>query len=163
MHTIKTLFSVASCVICLGVASMASAASIEPKGKLFKAPGSITVTSPASFNQPVTCNITFNGKVADNGANASITSATVSGANPLCGVPVLQNLPWTLTPSSSTAGSVSGVMFKVLSDCTATPVTISGTWNNSSNTLSIASAQTVGKCKITALSVNPDPSFTVSD
>ncbi|UMZ14892.1 protein activator [Pseudomonas sp. MPFS] len=160
MQSIKTLVSVASFAICLGAASMASAATISPAGP-FSAPGSITVTSPASFNQPVTCNINFTGTV--NGPNATITGATVNGANPLCGVPVLLNLPWTLTPANATSGTVSGVNFKIINDCSATPVTINIAWNNGTNTLSVPSAQTVGKCKITALSVNPDPRFTVSN
>ncbi|WP_047304307.1 alkane oxidation protein activator PraB [Pseudomonas fluorescens] len=162
MQSIKTLVSVASFAICLGAASMANAATIAPAGATFSAPGTISVSSPASFGIPVNCNINFTGTVAANGANASITGATVSGSNSLCGVPSLLGLPWTLTASSATAGTVTGVNFKILSNCSSAPVTINVTWNNATNTLSIPSAQTVGSCKITALSVNPSPAFTVT-
>ncbi|QZI67956.1 protein activator [Pseudomonas protegens] len=162
MQSIKTLVSVASFAICLGAASMASAATIAPAGASFSAPGTISVSSPASFGIPVNCNINFSGTVAANGSSASITNATVSGSNSLCGVPVLLNLPWTLTASSATAGTVTGVNFKILSNCSSTPVTINATWNNATNTLSIPSAQSVGSCKITALSVKPNPAFTVT-
>ncbi|MEN5090798.1 alkane oxidation protein activator PraB [Pseudomonas protegens] len=165
MQSIKTLVSVASFAICMGAASMASAATIGPStnfGKTFSAPGTISVSSPASFGIPVNCNINFTGTVAADGSNASITGATVGGSNSLCGVPVLLNLPWTLTASSVSAGTVTGVNFKILSNCSSTPVTINATWNNATNTLSIPSAQTVGSCKITALSVNPNPAFTVT-
>ncbi|AZC24675.1 alkane oxidation protein activator PraA [Pseudomonas sessilinigenes] len=163
MNTIKTLFSVASCVICLGVTSMVSAATIEPKGASFTAPGTITVKSPASFNRAVKCNINFSGNVAADGSKATITGATVGGSNILCGVPVLQNLPWTLTATSTTSGTVSGVMFQVLSACSDTPATISGNWSNEQNKLWVSTPQQVGRCTITDLSVNPNPRFTVSD
>ena len=162
MQSIKTLVSVASFAICLGAASMANAATIAPAGASFSAPGTISVSSPASFGIPVNCNINFTGTVAADGSNASITGATVGGSNSLCGVPVLLNLPWTLTASSATAGTVTGVNFKILSNCSSTPVTINATWNNATNTLSIPSAQSVGSCKITALSVKPNPAFTVT-
>ncbi|TFY89681.1 protein activator [Pseudomonas nabeulensis] len=118
------------------------------------------------MNLPVTCNIVFTGTVAADGSGASITGATVSGSNALCGVPVLQGLPWALNVASGGpndfTGTVSGVKFKILSDCTATPVTIAVGWNNSTNTLSVPSAQTVGSCKITALTAVPNPAFTVT-
>ncbi|UMZ14893.1 protein activator [Pseudomonas sp. MPFS] len=163
MNTVKTLFSVASCVICLGVTSMVSAATIEPKGKGFNAPGTITVRSPGSLNLPVTCNINFSGNVTADGSKAMITGATVSGSNRLCGVPVLQNLPWTLTATSTTTGTVSGVMFQVIFDCSSAPATITGNWSNEQNRLWISSAQRVGSCTITNLSVNPNPPFKVSE
>ncbi|QIH08207.1 MULTISPECIES: alkane oxidation protein activator PraB [unclassified Pseudomonas] len=163
MNTIKTLFSVASCVICLGVTSMVSAATIEPKGASFTAPGTITVKVPALFFMPVTCNINFSGNVTADGSKAMITGATISGSNQLCKVPVLKNLPWTLTATSTTTGTVSGVMFWALSDCGNTPATVSGNWSNEQNRLWVSSAQQVGRCTITDLSVNPNPRFTVSD
>ncbi|WP_409302664.1 alkane oxidation protein activator PraB [Pseudomonas sp. KCJK8993] len=163
MNTVKTLFSVASCVICLGVTSMVNAATIEPKGANFTAPGTITVRSPASLYIPVSCNINFSGNVTADGSKAMITGATVSGSNRLCRVPVLKNLPWTLTATSTTSGTVSGVMFQVLSDCSDTPATITGNWSNDQNRLWISSPQQVGNCTITNLSVNPNPRFKVSE
>lgn len=158
MQSIKTFVSVASFAICMGAASMASAVSISPVSQAFSAPGSITVTSPASLGIPVTCNITFTGTTAANGANASITSATVSGTNSLCGIPVMQNLPWTLTPATTTTGSVSGVSFAIGSNCGTATIAVTYT----GGVLSIPATQTVGSCKITKLSVTPNPTFTIN-
>lgn len=166
MKSMKTLVSLSALTICLGAVSMANAATISPAGETFSTPAStISVSSPASLNAPVNCGITFTGTVAANGSSASITGATVSGGG-LCAVPVLLGLPWTLTPTgtgpSVFAGTVSGVNFKIVNDCATTPATINVTFNNATNTLSIPSAQTVGKCKITKLDVHPNPAFTVA-
>ncbi|WP_236415685.1 alkane oxidation protein activator PraB [Pseudomonas syringae] len=166
MKSLKTLVCVSSFALCLSAVSMANAATIAPAGAGFTTAGSITVTSPASLNLPVTCNIVFTGTVAANGSGASITGATVSGSNSLCAVPVLQGLPWALTVTgggpTDFAGTVSGVKFKILSDCSASPVTIQVGFNNSTNTLKVPSSQTVGSCKITALTAVPTPAFTVT-
>ncbi len=166
MKSLKTLVCATSFALCFGAASMANAATIAPAGAGFSTAGSITVTSPASLNLPVTCNITFTGTVAGNGASAAITGASVSGSNSLCSVPVLQGLPWTLSVASggpdAFTGTVSGVNFKILNNCSSSPVTINVNWSNSTNTLSIPSAQTVGSCKITALTAVPNPAFTVT-
>ncbi|WP_248745927.1 alkane oxidation protein activator PraB [Pseudomonas sp. MWU12-2037] len=159
MKGIKTLVSFTAIAVCLGAASMVNAATITPVNTTFSAPGTITVKSPASFNLPVTCNITFTGKTAANGASASITAATVSGSNSLCGVPVMQNLPWTLTPTSTSTATVSGVSFSVISNCgTATINT-----NYGGGALTVPSAQAVGSCSITALSVSPSPTFVITN
>lgn len=167
MKILKNLISLSTFALCLGVASMASAATIAPAGASFSTPaGAISVSSPASLGFPVACTINFTGSVAANGSSATITNATVSGSNALCGVPALLGLPWTLTPSGTGsgtfAGTVSGVNFNILGNCASAPTTIAVTFNNATNTLSIPSAQTVGKCKITALSAQPNPTFTVS-
>lgn len=168
MKSLKALVSLTALTVCMGAASMATAATIAPAGAAFSTPaGSITVTSPASFGAPVTCSIVFTGTVAASGANASITGATVSGSNPLCGVPVLLGLPWTLTANTATgpdtfAGTVSGVNFKIVSNCASAPATINVVYNNSTHTITVPSAQTVGSCKITALTATPSPTLTVN-
>ncbi|WP_099169688.1 MULTISPECIES: alkane oxidation protein activator PraB [Pseudomonas] len=167
MKSLKNLISLSAFAICLGAASMASAVTVAPAGAAFSTPaGAISVSSPASFGVPVSCTINFSGSVASNGASATITNATVSGSNPLCGLPTMLGLPWTLTPtgtgSNVFAGTVSGVNFNILGNCASSPTTIAVTFNNSTNTLSIPSTQTVGKCKISALNVKPTPAFTVS-
>ncbi len=113
MKSIKSLPSFAALALCLSVSSMASAATITPVNSAFTAPGTISVSSPASLNLPVTCNITFKGKTAADGSYASIDSVTVSGSNTLCSVPQMTGLPWKLTVSSTTAGKVDGVGFKI--------------------------------------------------
>ncbi|HHW2198752.1 TPA: alkane oxidation protein activator PraB, partial [Pseudomonas aeruginosa] len=115
MKSIKSLPSFAALALCLSVSSMASAATITPVNSAFTAPGTISVSSPASLNLPVTCNITFKGTTAADGSYASIDSVTVSGSNTLCSVPQMTGLPWKLTVSSTTAGKVDGVGFKILS------------------------------------------------
>ncbi len=167
MKILKNLISLSAFAVCLGVASMASAASIAPKGTAFSTPsGAISVSSPASLGFPVACTINFTGSVAANGSSATITNATVSGSNALCGVPTLLGLPWTLTPSGTGpgifTGTVSGVNFNILGNCASAPTTIAVNFNNATNTLSIPSPQTIGKCKITELKAQPNPVFTVS-
>ncbi|MBK3479456.1 protein activator [Pseudomonas sp. MF6751] len=166
MKSLKTLVCATSFALCFGAVSMANAATIAPAGQGFTTAGSITVTSPASLNLPVTCNIVFTGSVAANGASASITGAQVSGSNALCSVPQLLGLPWTLNVASGGPdafnGTVSGVNFKILNNCSTSPVTINVGFKNSTNTLTVPSAQTVGSCKITALTATPSPAFTVT-
>jgi len=156
MKSLKTLVCATSFALCFGAVSMANAATIAPAGQGFTTAGSITVT----------CNIVFTGSVAANGASASITGAQVSGSNALCGVPQLLGLPWTLNVASGGPdafnGTVSGVNFKILNNCSASPVTINVGFKNSTNTLTVPSAQTVGSCKITALTATPSPAFTVT-
>ncbi|TRX76564.1 alkane oxidation protein activator PraB [Pseudomonas mangiferae] len=160
MKAVQTFVSATALVLC-AAASAVSAATIAPAGASFTAPGTITVRSPASLQQPVTCNITFTGKVAANGSSASITSATVSGSNSLCKVPQMKNLPWTLTATSVTTGTVTGVAFSILSS-NCGPGTVSAAWSNATNTLSAANQALSGNCTITNLSVKPSPAFTVS-
>lgn len=166
MKSLKTLVCATSFALCVGAASMASAATIAPTGG-FTASGPISVASPASLGIAVPCNITFTGTVAANGTTAAITGASVSGSNALCGVPVMQNLPWTLKNIVPVAGStnnftgvVEGVSFKIVSNCGTANIAV--TWNNATNTLSIPAAQTVGACSIKTLAVNPSPAFTVT-
>lgn len=147
MKSIKSLPSFAALALCLSVSSMASAATITPVNSAFTAPGTISVSSPASLNLPVTCNITFKGKTAADGSYASIDSVTVSGSNTLCSVPQMTGLPWKLTVSSTTAGKVDGVGFKILSS-TCGPSTVNGSWSNATNTLSASNQSLAGNCKI---------------
>ena len=169
MRSLKTLVSLTALTVCMGAASMATAATISPAGTSFTTPGgTIAVSSPASFGAAVSCSIVFTGSVAGDGSSASITGASVSGANPLCGVPVLLGLPWTLTPTSTStgagvyAGTVSGVNFKIVSNCSSAATTINVLYNNNTHAITVPSAQTVGSCKITALNAAPSPSLTVN-
>ena len=83
MKSIKSLPSFAALALCLSVSSMASAATITPVNSAFTAPGTISVSSPASLNLPVTCNITFKGTTAADGSYASIDSVTVGSSTPV--------------------------------------------------------------------------------
>ncbi|WP_171408287.1 alkane oxidation protein activator PraA [Pseudomonas aeruginosa] len=161
MKSIKSLPSFAALALCLSVSSMASAATITPVNSAFTAPGTISVSSPASLNLPVTCNITFKGTTAADGSYASIDSVTVSGSNTLCSVPQMTGLPWKLTVSSTTAGKVDGVGFKILSS-TCGSSTVNGSWSNATNTLSASNQSLAGNCKINSLSVQPTPAFVVN-
>jgi len=160
MKSIKFLPSFAALAVCLGVASVANAATITPKGANFTAPGTITVRSPASFNIPTTCNITFTGQVAADGSYASINSVAVSGSNSLCGVPKMTGLPWKLVATSTTTGQVAGVAFSILSS-NCGPSTVNGSWSNSTNTLAASNQSLSGNCTIDSLSVKPSPAFVV--
>lgn len=73
----------------------------------------------------------------------------------------MTGLPWKLTVSSTTAGKVDGVGFKILSS-TCGPSTVNGSWSNATNTLSASNQSLAGNCKINSLSVKPTPAFVVN-
>ncbi|KQR97386.1 protein activator [Williamsia sp. Leaf354] len=160
----RALATVAATVAVVGAtigAGVAGAATISPANTAFTAPGTISVTSDASFGVPVNCNITLTGSVNADGSAASITGAKVSGSNFLCGVPVIKGLPWTLTPTSATTGQVSGVAFSVLSS-NCGPATLAGSFDNLTNTLTSTNQSLPGNCTINNLTVKPNPAFTLS-
>ncbi|WP_430443949.1 MAG: alkane oxidation protein activator PraB [Pseudomonas piscis] len=167
MKGIKTLVSATAIAVCLGAASMANAASIvfdngtNPpilSGNFTTPGGSITVRSPSSFGAPVTCNINFSGSI--NNGIASITGATVSGSNPLCSLPKITGLPWTLTANSTTAGTVTNVGYSISSfpSTNCGPTTIAVAWSNTTNSLSLSTPQSLaGGCTVDVLNAKPDP------
>jgi len=165
MKGIKTLVSVTAIAVCLGAASMASASAITPDGPFSTTAGSITVTSPSSFGGSITCGINFTGTVT--GGIASVTGASLTGGG-LCGVPVLTGLPWTLTATSGTTATVTGVGYNIAktflypaTQCGPSPLNLS--WNATSKVLSLASTpqtltgHTTGSgsqdCSVSALSL----------
>lgn len=92
----RTFTTVAAAVAIAGAtlgAGSAAAATISPANTAFTAPGTIVVTTPASFGVPVSCSITLSGSTSADGSSASITDAKISGSNRLCGLPQLKNLP----------------------------------------------------------------------
>ncbi|CCQ13569.1 Protein activator [Rhodococcus sp. AW25M09] len=142
-------------------AANAGAATISPADTAFTAPGTIVVSTPASFGVPVSCSIDLSGTTSQDGSSASITDAKISGSNRLCNLPQLKNLPWTLTPTSATTGEVSNVGFSLLGyNCG--PATLAGSFDNMTNTLTAADQPMSGNCTINSLSVQPDPAFTLS-
>ncbi|NVZ12348.1 MULTISPECIES: alkane oxidation protein activator PraB [unclassified Pseudomonas] len=159
MKSLKTLVSLTALTVCMGAASMASAATITPNGAFTTNAGTIVVTSPSSLGLPVTCGITFSGTVT--GGVATITGATLTGGG-LCAVPVLKNIPspgWVLTATAFNAGTgigagtVTGVGWTITpgSDCGPSPLTVA--WNQSTHTLSASSQTVSGNCSVRSLSV----------
>ncbi|EPL07146.1 protein activator of alkane oxidation PraB [Pseudomonas sp. TH05] len=164
MKGIKTLVSAAAIAVCLGAASMASAASIIIKdpdaptgpvdGPFSTSAGQIVVKSPSSLQAPVTCGITFTGNVS--GGIATINGASLTGGG-LCALPVLKNIPspgWVLTASSLTNGTVTNVGYTIASfpSTNCGPNTIAVTWNESTKTLSGSNIGLTGNCTIVSLS-----------
>lgn len=160
----RTFTTVAAAVAIAGAtlgSGSAAAATISPANTAFTAPGTIVVTTPASFGVPVSCSITLSGSTSADGSSASITDAKISGSNRLCGLPQLKNLPWTLTPTSSTTGEVSNVGFSLLGyNCG--PATLAGSFDNMTNTLTSSNQPMSGNCTVNSLSVQPNPAFTLS-
>ena len=159
--------TIASAVAALAIAGAtigaanAGAATISPADTAFTAPGTIVVSTPASFGSPVSCSINLVGSTSPDGSSATITDAQISGSNRLCNLPVLQNLPWTLTPTSATTGEVSNVGFSLVGyNCG--PATLAGSFDNMTNTLTATNQPMSGNCTINSLSVQPDPAFTLS-
>ncbi|MGB3124779.1 MAG: alkane oxidation protein activator PraB [Pseudomonas sp.] len=156
MKSFKTLVCVTSFALCVGAASMASAASISPEGPFTTTAGSIVVQSPSSFGGSVTCGITFSGVVS--GGVATINNAALTGGG-LCGLPTLKSIPspgWKLTALSGTTGQVENVGYTIkktivipATDCG--PSTISVTWNAAAHTLTASNQALSGGCNIVSL------------
>lgn len=165
MKTLKALVCVTSFAVCVGAASMASAATIGPVGQTFNTPGgTITVKSPSSFQAAVTCSINFSGVVNANGT-ATINGAVVSGTSALCGLPQMKNFPtpgWILTATSATAGTVSNVGYTIDSviDTDCGPSTINVAWDGTK--LTATNQPLSGSCTVTNLSATPDHTITIT-
>jgi len=159
MKSLKTLVSLTALAVCMGAASMASAATITPDGPFSTSAGTIVVKSPSSFGAAVTCGITFTGNVS--GGVATINGATLTGGG-LCGLPTLTNIPWVLTATSPTVGTVTNVGYKI-SSIPATncgPTTIAVAWNAGSKKLTAANQSLSGNCTVVSLDVTA-PTLTV--
>ncbi|AZF37270.1 protein activator of alkane oxidation PraB [Pseudomonas sp. R4-39-08] len=160
MKSLKTLVCATSFAMCFGAASMASAASVSPDGPFSTNAGTIVVKSPSSFGAAVTCGITFTGNVS--GGVASINGATLTGGG-LCSLPTLTNLPWVLTASTGTTGTVTNVGYKITSipatNCGPTPIAVN--WAAGTKTLSAANQSLSGNCTVVSLNVVA-PTLTVN-
>ncbi|QDH65796.1 MULTISPECIES: alkane oxidation protein activator PraB [Pseudomonas] len=162
MKSLKTLVSLSALAVCMGAASMANAYSITPVNSSFTAPGTISVKSPSSFQATVNCGATFTGNVDASGV-AKITGVAVTGGG-LCALPKITGLPWTLTATGASAGSVSNVGYTIAasvlypaSNCGPSTITVGysgGVLTASNQTLS-------GSCTVVSLSVTPSPTFTI--
>jgi len=162
----KGTLSLVSLVVGLGVASMASAATITPVNSAFTATGSISLSAPDWAQTPVLCSVTFKGRISADGAYALIESATLSGT-PLCtgtatAPTKLTGLPWRLTATNASSIKVDGVGFNMVVRSICGPNTINATWSNASNTLAASSQPLSGNCKVNNLSVQPSPAFVVN-
>lgn len=156
MKSLKTLVSLTALAVCMGAASMATAASISPEGPFTTTAGSIVVQSPSSFGGSVTCGITFSGNVS--GGVATINNAALTGGG-LCALPALKSIPspgWKLTALSGAAGQVENVGYTIRktivlpgTDCGAS--TISVAWNPATHTLTAANQALSGGCNIVSL------------
>nr|WP_314563524.1 alkane oxidation protein activator PraB [uncultured Pseudomonas sp.] len=168
MKSLKTLVSLSALAVCMGAASMASAATITPEGSFTTSAGTIVVTSPSSFGAPVTCGITFGGTVKD--GKATITAASLTGGG-LCNLPTLKNIPapgWglSITSFNAASGLGAGVVNNVgwtvafpASNCGAGSINVN--WNQATHTLTTPSSQSLsGSCAVQSLSVTA-PSLTV--
>lgn len=172
MKGFKTLVSASSFALCMGAASLASAATIGAPGTLFETPGgSITVKSPSSYQAAVTCSINFKGRVNNDGT-ATIYDATVSGSNPLCGLPKMKGFPtpgWVLSLATNpdgtvTKGTVTNVGYTIafVPATNCGPTNIDVLWNGT--TLSANNQLLSGNCTVSSLSVTPvsTPPLTVT-
>jgi len=166
MKGIKTLVSATAIAVCMGAASMASAATIGPNGP-FSATGSITVKSPSSFQAAVTCPVVASGTVS--GGVATITSFSTSSGSGLCQLQQFKNLPspgWVITAASATTGTIANVGYTIssLPSTNCGPSTINVSWASSGSvggTLSATNQALSGNCTVSSLSVSA-PTITIT-
>ncbi|MGY1881379.1 alkane oxidation protein activator PraB [Pseudomonas reactans] len=162
MTNFKTVVSLSALAVLMGAASMANAYSITPVNTNFTAPGTISVKSPSSYQAAVNCGATFTGNV-DAAGVAKITDVAITGGG-LCSLPKITGLPWTLTATGATAGSVANVGYTIagsilypVSNCGASTITA----NYSGGVLTATNQSLAGNCTVVSLSVKPTPAFTV--
>lgn len=172
MKSIKSIVSLSALVVCMGAASVASAGTVTtPVGasSAFSALGTITVTSPSSFGAPVDCNIEFNGTVGS--GVASITSATVTGTNRLCGLPKMTGFPWVLSfpvTNDTTNGKVTNVGYTIAGIPPLIPATACGSstinvvWGgNTARTITATGQALAGGCNVVSLVVTASSNVSV--
>jgi len=164
MKRLKAFVYIGSFALCIGTASMASAAGFSPAGAAFTSSsgGTITIKSPTTFGAAITCNIQFSGLVRGDGSAADIFSASVSGSSALCRLPNLTNLPWVLTPPASVSGN--GVLANVgyaipassLPGTQCGPTAIVASQANGAGGIDLAAANQVlsGFCTVVSLSTH---------
>lgn len=105
-------------IAAVGVAALAGAVSANAATNVYQG-GSVVTSASASFSgstvlhrtglPSLTCTLTLNGTVTNNGSTVdiSVNSGSVSGSNFLCGTVALQNFPWTASVPASSAPTAS--------------------------------------------------------
>lgn len=134
-------FSIAV-VTTIALAGAAFAASITPNGP-FVADGNSNLTK--SFTS-LPCTAHFVGTVTS--GVGSVTSASFTGSS-LCASVVATNLPWPVTATSATTGTITGVAVNTpIGNCTPGP--LNGTFNNTTHVLTVPSQALPGGCTVSA-------------
>jgi membrane-bound lytic murein transglycosylase B len=121
--------------------------------KKFTTVGTLAVTSPAG---PVQCSVDLTGTIAQDGTSATITAATLSGANPLCGIGRTVALPWTVTPTGPKALEISGITVESLGTRCG-PASVSG---DPAGPLTAATA--AAPCVVNTLTLRPTPALALA-
>lgn len=149
---VRTSIGIAS-LVSLMLAAPAWAVTIDttnPPNVNFTASGPTSLTKNGIT---ISCTSTFNGNV-NGGSTADITSASFSGSNILCYSISAANLPWTLTATSTTTATVSGVQVNTpLGNCG--PSTINATWDNSTKKFTFTSQSLSGGCTVSGVLTAP--------
>ncbi|WP_308691222.1 lytic murein transglycosylase [Williamsia phyllosphaerae] len=117
----------------------------------FTTPATIVVTSPAG---PVTCTVDLTGATSTDGTTATISKATVRGANALCGLARTAGIPWTVTPTSATAVEMSNVGIDALGT-RCEPVVLAGPLTDALTPTTDAT----GTCTVRSLTLRPTPAL----
>ncbi len=128
-----------------------------------------TATGKVSFSKSIIhadCIIDVAGRVNADGRHVSIDKVVFHGESCKCARVAAMGLPWRLTPTSETTGSMSGIRVSVRAPlvggtCSPDPVTVSGSWSNELNQMQATNAP-VGSCTIKTLLIQPTPAFHVS-
>ncbi|MCP2162939.1 Membrane-bound lytic murein transglycosylase B [Williamsia serinedens] len=119
-------------------------------GTKFTTGGTLAVTSPAG---PVECSVDLTGTVAADGTTATISAATLRGANPLCGIARTVALPWTVTPTGSKAVEITGLAVDALGTRCG-PASLSGDPAGP-----LTAARATAPCVVTTLTLRPTPAL----
>jgi len=138
----------------IGLTGAALAATITPDGA-FQADGSTNLTK-SILSLP--CTAHFVGNVS--GGVGHVTSASFTGSGGLCSSVTATNLPWTVTATSATTGTISGVAVNTpIGNCTSG--TLTGSYNNSTHVLSFTNQPLPGGCSVSATLTTHDNALTL--
>ncbi len=137
----------------LAAGLLLSAGSIAP-AHAFTPGGPFTLIGPANIAGVVSvaCTASFTA-TGTPGAGGMITGVVFTGGAGVCSLIHATNLPWAMTPTSTSSVQVSNVGLTFPATCG--PATVTADWDNTTGRLSLSNAA-VGSCHVSwALSSNP--------
>lgn len=165
MQSLKKTVLLGSMLLSLGVASsMAGAAGFSPPGPFSSTSGNVVLKWPATFQAPMTCNLSVSGSIDVNGV-ATITTASLSGNNALCTLPKVQGLPWSVNLSSASQGTLTSIGFSMPNlarpgESVCGPGSLAVTWDNAAHVLAAANQAMNSNCTLVSLNVTLAGSLT---
>ena len=146
------------------VSSIAAGATIGPVGPFHSLSGKLILKSPATFQNPLTCNVSFAGEVDGYGV-AKINAVLFSGASTYCQNIRVAHIPWSMKAVGQVTLNITDIEFSLTgfpgAQSYCGPSTISTSWRPPIQQVEASNQALSGNCTITSLEV-VFPSLNVS-